>query len=146
MGFLGGLNEDELKAFDKSLMPYFQPSAVRHIPPEIFQVRAWILKELLNFYCFYSSINKVQHWFIGFGFWQKIFCVKWKTIKDLEHYLSAVSSVFVMSMKYARQALFILQNVSQRESKYHKTGNRHCTFQLFIQIWVFCLLTFARML
>ncbi|NXJ21270.1 OTOAN protein, partial [Dicrurus megarhynchus] len=33
----GGLNEDELKTFDKSLMPYFQPSAVRHIPPEIFQ-------------------------------------------------------------------------------------------------------------
>ncbi|NWZ80704.1 OTOAN protein, partial [Poecile atricapillus] len=33
----GGLNEDELKAFDESLMPYFQPSAVRHIPPEIFQ-------------------------------------------------------------------------------------------------------------
>ncbi|NXY06919.1 OTOAN protein, partial [Pteruthius melanotis] len=33
----GGLDEDELKAFDKSLMPYFQPSAVRHIPPEIFQ-------------------------------------------------------------------------------------------------------------
>ncbi|XP_066054477.1 otoancorin isoform X2 [Chamaea fasciata] len=33
----GGLNEDELKAFDKRLMPYFQPSAVRHIPPEIFQ-------------------------------------------------------------------------------------------------------------
>ncbi|NXR76810.1 OTOAN protein, partial [Pycnonotus jocosus] len=33
----GGLNEDELKAFDKSLMPYFQPSAVRLIPPEIFQ-------------------------------------------------------------------------------------------------------------
>ncbi|NXR17817.1 OTOAN protein, partial [Cinclus mexicanus] len=33
----GGMNEDELKAFDKSLMPYFQPSAVRHIPPEIFQ-------------------------------------------------------------------------------------------------------------
>ncbi|NXD40767.1 OTOAN protein, partial [Copsychus sechellarum] len=33
----GGLNEDELKAFDKSLMPYFQPSAVRQIPPEIFQ-------------------------------------------------------------------------------------------------------------
>ncbi|NXH98839.1 OTOAN protein, partial [Pachycephala philippinensis] len=33
----GGLSEDELKAFDKSLMPYFQPSAVRHIPPEIFQ-------------------------------------------------------------------------------------------------------------
>ncbi|XP_033373728.1 otoancorin [Parus major] len=33
----GGLNEDELKAFDKSLMPYLQPSAVRHIPPEIFQ-------------------------------------------------------------------------------------------------------------
>ncbi|RMC17709.1 hypothetical protein DUI87_05373 [Hirundo rustica rustica] len=33
----GGLNEDELKAFDKSLMPYFQPSAVRRIPPEIFQ-------------------------------------------------------------------------------------------------------------
>ncbi|NXO18472.1 OTOAN protein, partial [Oriolus oriolus] len=33
----GGLNEDELRAFDKSLMPYFQPSAVRHIPPEIFQ-------------------------------------------------------------------------------------------------------------
>ncbi|NWW78595.1 OTOAN protein, partial [Climacteris rufus] len=32
-----GLNEDELKAFDKSLMPYFQPSAVRLIPPEIFQ-------------------------------------------------------------------------------------------------------------
>lgn len=40
VGFLGGLNEDELKAIDKSLMPYFQPSAVRHIPPEIFQVRA----------------------------------------------------------------------------------------------------------
>lgn len=38
--FLGGLNENELTAFDKSLMPYFQPSAVRHIPPEIFQVRA----------------------------------------------------------------------------------------------------------
>ncbi|XP_023792899.1 otoancorin [Cyanistes caeruleus] len=33
----GGLNEDELKAFDKSLLPYLQPSAVRHIPPEIFQ-------------------------------------------------------------------------------------------------------------
>ncbi|NXP29489.1 OTOAN protein, partial [Scytalopus superciliaris] len=33
----GGLNEDELKAFDKSLMPYFQPAAVRHIPPETFQ-------------------------------------------------------------------------------------------------------------
>ncbi|XP_027539641.1 otoancorin [Neopelma chrysocephalum] len=33
----GGLNEDELKAVDKSLMPYFQPAAVRHIPPEIFQ-------------------------------------------------------------------------------------------------------------
>ncbi|NWX30216.1 OTOAN protein, partial [Notiomystis cincta] len=33
----GGLNEDELKAFGKSLMPYFQPSAVRHIPPEVFQ-------------------------------------------------------------------------------------------------------------
>ncbi|NXG01555.1 OTOAN protein, partial [Sakesphorus luctuosus] len=33
----GGLTEDELKAFDKSLMPYFQPAAVRHIPPEIFQ-------------------------------------------------------------------------------------------------------------
>ncbi|KAJ7401390.1 Otoancorin [Pitangus sulphuratus] len=33
----GGLNEDELKALDKSLMPYFQPAAVRHMPPEIFQ-------------------------------------------------------------------------------------------------------------
>uniref|UniRef100_A0A8C0BDV8 Otoancorin n=1 Tax=Buteo japonicus TaxID=224669 RepID=A0A8C0BDV8_9AVES len=33
----GGLNESELKAFDKNLMPYFQPIAVRHIPPEIFQ-------------------------------------------------------------------------------------------------------------
>ncbi|NWI02296.1 OTOAN protein, partial [Tichodroma muraria] len=33
----GGLNEDELKAIDENLMPYFQPSAVRHIPPEIFQ-------------------------------------------------------------------------------------------------------------
>ncbi|NXN22114.1 OTOAN protein, partial [Nycticryphes semicollaris] len=33
----GGLNEDELKAFDKNLMPYFQPRAIRHIPPEIFQ-------------------------------------------------------------------------------------------------------------
>ncbi|XP_069725959.1 otoancorin [Phaenicophaeus curvirostris] len=33
----GGLNEDELKAFDKNLMPYFQPIAIRHIPPEIFQ-------------------------------------------------------------------------------------------------------------
>ncbi|NXS08995.1 OTOAN protein, partial [Neodrepanis coruscans] len=33
----GGLNEDELKAFDKSLMPYFQPAAIKHIPPEIFQ-------------------------------------------------------------------------------------------------------------
>ncbi|NXC97305.1 OTOAN protein, partial [Certhia familiaris] len=33
----GGLDEDELKAVDKSLMPYFQPSAVRYIPPEIFQ-------------------------------------------------------------------------------------------------------------
>ncbi|KFW88121.1 Otoancorin, partial [Phalacrocorax carbo] len=33
----GGLNEDELKAFDKNLMPYFQPTAIRHIPPEIFQ-------------------------------------------------------------------------------------------------------------
>jgi len=38
--FLGGLNEDELKAFDKNLMPYFQPVAVRYISPEIFQVRA----------------------------------------------------------------------------------------------------------
>ncbi|KFV07035.1 Otoancorin, partial [Pterocles gutturalis] len=34
----GGLNEDELKAFDKNLMPYFQPIAIRRIPPEIFQV------------------------------------------------------------------------------------------------------------
>uniref|UniRef100_A0A672TU92 Otoancorin n=1 Tax=Strigops habroptila TaxID=2489341 RepID=A0A672TU92_STRHB len=33
----GGLNEDELKAFDKNLMPYFQPVAIRLIPPEIFQ-------------------------------------------------------------------------------------------------------------
>ncbi|NXK44791.1 OTOAN protein, partial [Chauna torquata] len=33
----GGLNEDELKAFDKNLMPYFQPIAIRHIPAEIFQ-------------------------------------------------------------------------------------------------------------
>nr|XP_009932483.1 PREDICTED: otoancorin [Opisthocomus hoazin] len=33
----GGLNEDELKAFDKNLMPYFQPVAVRYISPEIFQ-------------------------------------------------------------------------------------------------------------
>lgn len=33
----GGLNEDELKAFDKSLMPYFQPIAIRSIPAEIFQ-------------------------------------------------------------------------------------------------------------
>ncbi|NXX80337.1 OTOAN protein, partial [Urocolius indicus] len=33
----GGLNEDELRAFDKSLMPYFQPTAIRSIPPEIFQ-------------------------------------------------------------------------------------------------------------
>ncbi|KFP11717.1 Otoancorin [Egretta garzetta] len=33
----GGLNEEELKAFDKNLMPYFQPIAIRHIPPEIFQ-------------------------------------------------------------------------------------------------------------
>ncbi|XP_042684082.1 otoancorin isoform X2 [Centrocercus urophasianus] len=33
----GGLNEDELKAFDKNLMPYFQPIAVRSIPAEIFQ-------------------------------------------------------------------------------------------------------------
>uniref|UniRef100_A0A8C9UDT0 Otoancorin n=1 Tax=Serinus canaria TaxID=9135 RepID=A0A8C9UDT0_SERCA len=36
IGTIAG-NKDELKAFDKSLMPYFQPSAVRHIPPEIFQ-------------------------------------------------------------------------------------------------------------
>ncbi|NXN11307.1 OTOAN protein, partial [Indicator maculatus] len=33
----GGLNEEELKAFDKNLMPYFQPRAIRLIPPEIFQ-------------------------------------------------------------------------------------------------------------
>ncbi|XP_010169139.1 otoancorin [Antrostomus carolinensis] len=33
----GGLNEDEVKAFDKNLMPYFQPIAVRCMPPEIFQ-------------------------------------------------------------------------------------------------------------
>uniref|UniRef100_A0A8C6JZ38 Uncharacterized protein n=1 Tax=Melopsittacus undulatus TaxID=13146 RepID=A0A8C6JZ38_MELUD len=33
----GGLNEDELKAFDTNLMPYFQPVAIRLIPPEIFQ-------------------------------------------------------------------------------------------------------------
>ncbi|NXG92809.1 OTOAN protein, partial [Stercorarius parasiticus] len=33
----GGLNEDELKALDKKLMPYFQPIAIRCIPPEIFQ-------------------------------------------------------------------------------------------------------------
>ncbi|NXW88641.1 OTOAN protein, partial [Alopecoenas beccarii] len=33
----GGLNEDELKAFDKNLMPYFQPKGIRRIPPEIFQ-------------------------------------------------------------------------------------------------------------
>ncbi|NXW00744.1 OTOAN protein, partial [Fregetta grallaria] len=32
-----GLNEDELKAFDKNLMPYFQPIAIRCIPPKIFQ-------------------------------------------------------------------------------------------------------------
>ncbi|KFV61591.1 Otoancorin, partial [Dryobates pubescens] len=33
----GGLTEEELKAFDKNLMPYFQPRAIRLIPPEIFQ-------------------------------------------------------------------------------------------------------------
>ncbi|XP_062444277.1 otoancorin [Rhea pennata] len=33
----GGLNEDELKAFDKNLMPYFQPVAIKNIPAEIFQ-------------------------------------------------------------------------------------------------------------
>ncbi|NXD85098.1 OTOAN protein, partial [Halcyon senegalensis] len=33
----GGLNEDELKAFDKNLMPYFQPIAIRCIPPEVLQ-------------------------------------------------------------------------------------------------------------
>ncbi|NXL89764.1 OTOAN protein, partial [Alectura lathami] len=33
----GGLNEEELQAFDKSLMPYFQPIAIRCIPAEIFQ-------------------------------------------------------------------------------------------------------------
>ncbi|XP_065707192.1 otoancorin isoform X1 [Patagioenas fasciata] len=33
----GGLNEDELKAFDRNLMPYFQPKGIRCIPPEIFQ-------------------------------------------------------------------------------------------------------------
>ncbi|XP_059682487.1 otoancorin isoform X2 [Gavia stellata] len=33
----GALNEDELKAFDKNLMPYFQPIAIRCISPEIFQ-------------------------------------------------------------------------------------------------------------
>ncbi|KAM6054909.1 otoancorin [Chlamydotis macqueenii] len=33
----GGLNEDELKTFDKNLMPYFQPIAIRCMPPEIFQ-------------------------------------------------------------------------------------------------------------
>ncbi|NXL38665.1 OTOAN protein, partial [Glaucidium brasilianum] len=33
----GGLNEDELKAFDENLMPFFQPIAIRCIPPEIFQ-------------------------------------------------------------------------------------------------------------
>ncbi|XP_065588626.1 otoancorin isoform X3 [Cyrtonyx montezumae] len=33
----GGLNEDELKAFDINLMPYFQPIAIRSIPAEIFQ-------------------------------------------------------------------------------------------------------------
>ncbi|NWW83752.1 OTOAN protein, partial [Rhynochetos jubatus] len=33
----GGLNENELKAFDKNLMVYFQPIAIRCIPPEIFQ-------------------------------------------------------------------------------------------------------------
>ncbi|NWX74107.1 OTOAN protein, partial [Alca torda] len=33
----GGLNEDELKALDKNLMPYLQPIAIRCIPPEIFQ-------------------------------------------------------------------------------------------------------------
>ncbi|NXC46686.1 OTOAN protein, partial [Penelope pileata] len=34
----GGLSEDELKAFDKNLMPYFQPIAIRCLPAEIFQV------------------------------------------------------------------------------------------------------------
>lgn len=43
--FLGGLNEDELKALDKNLMPYFQPIAIRRIPPEIFQVRGQLLKK-----------------------------------------------------------------------------------------------------
>uniref|UniRef100_A0A8C4P7P1 Otoancorin n=1 Tax=Dromaius novaehollandiae TaxID=8790 RepID=A0A8C4P7P1_DRONO len=33
----GGLDEDELKAFDKNLMPYFQPVAIKHIPAETFQ-------------------------------------------------------------------------------------------------------------
>ncbi|NXH21221.1 OTOAN protein, partial [Bucco capensis] len=33
----GGLNVVELKAFNKNLMPYFQPIAIRCIPPEIFQ-------------------------------------------------------------------------------------------------------------
>lgn len=43
--FAGGLNEDELKAFDKNLMPYLQPIAVRSIPAEIFQVRASLVKK-----------------------------------------------------------------------------------------------------
>ncbi|XP_019397721.1 PREDICTED: otoancorin [Crocodylus porosus] len=33
----GGLHEEELKALDKDLMPYFQPAAIRHIPAEIFK-------------------------------------------------------------------------------------------------------------
>uniref|UniRef100_A0A8D0G9M9 Otoancorin n=1 Tax=Sphenodon punctatus TaxID=8508 RepID=A0A8D0G9M9_SPHPU len=32
-----GLSEEELKALDKELMPYFQPAAIKHIPGEIFK-------------------------------------------------------------------------------------------------------------
>ena len=40
-----GLTKEELQMLDKDLMPYFQPSAIKCLPDEIFKVSTQFLKE-----------------------------------------------------------------------------------------------------
>lgn len=40
-----GLSKEELRMLDKDLMPYFQPSAIKCLPDEIFKVGTQFLKE-----------------------------------------------------------------------------------------------------
>lgn len=45
---LASLNEEELKALDKELMPYIQPAAIKHIPAEMFKVS--VFAPLISFH------------------------------------------------------------------------------------------------